>query len=67
MSGTAGHIMDKDHPTSTPMTAETVRRDTTRILSEIAGGVDITDPFAAAVRASLREPRLLLGRDGSAL
>jgi PAS domain S-box-containing protein len=58
MSGTAGHIMDKDRPTSTPMTAETVRRDTTRILSEIAGGVDITDPFAAAVRAT-RMPMII--------
>ncbi|MCJ2043185.1 PAS domain S-box protein [Methylobacterium sp. J-078] len=32
--------------------AETVRSDTYRILSEIAGGNGLTDPFAAAVRAT---------------
>ncbi|MBA9069923.1 PAS domain S-box-containing protein [Methylobacterium sp. RAS18] len=39
-------------------TAETVRRDTRRILSEMAGGVDLTDPFAAAVRAT-RMPMII--------
>lgn len=32
--------------------SEIVRRDTHRILSEIAGGDGLTDPFAAAVRAT---------------
>ncbi|MFK5600131.1 PAS domain S-box protein [Methylobacterium sp. HMF5984] len=32
--------------------ASRVRRETHRILSEIAGGADVTDPFAAAVRAT---------------
>jgi PAS domain S-box-containing protein len=39
-------------------TAAIVRRDTDRILSEIAGGVDRTDPFAAAVRAT-RMPMII--------
>ena len=50
MSGTASN-MEKDRPTSSPTTTETVRRDTSRILTEIAGDQDLTDPFAAAVRA----------------
>ncbi|AYO83211.1 PAS domain S-box-containing protein [Methylobacterium sp. PvP062] len=58
MSGTAGRIMDKDRPTSTPATTETVRRDTSRIFAEIAGGKDLTDPFAAAVRAT-RMPMII--------
>ncbi|WP_267358578.1 MULTISPECIES: PAS domain S-box protein [unclassified Methylobacterium] len=40
------------YPTPAEAEADTVRRDTHRILSEIAGGTDITDPFAAAVRAT---------------
>ena len=50
----------QDHapPTASAMTAETVRRDTRRILSEIAGGIDLTDPFAAAVRAT-RMPMII--------
>jgi PAS domain-containing protein len=39
-------------------TAETVRRDTHRILSEIAGGVELNDPFAAAVHAT-RMPMII--------
>ncbi|MET3695212.1 PAS domain-containing protein [Methylobacterium goesingense] len=40
-------------PGPTPQTSsETVRIDTHRILSEIAGGDGLTDPFAAAVRAT---------------
>ncbi|MBP2492609.1 MULTISPECIES: PAS domain S-box protein [Methylobacterium] len=50
--------MDKDRPTSTPATTETVRRDTSRIFAEIAGGKDLTDPFAAAVRAT-RMPMII--------
>ncbi|WP_238232828.1 hybrid sensor histidine kinase/response regulator [Methylobacterium thuringiense] len=41
-----------DFPKLAETEAETVLRDTHRILSEIAGGEDITDPFAAAVRAT---------------
>ena len=44
--------MHEDRSSQSPTTAETVSRDTTRILSEIAGGVGIIDPFAAAVRAT---------------
>ena len=50
--------MQSDRPASTPTTSETVRRDTSRILTEVAGGVDVTDPFAAAVRAT-RMPMLI--------
>ena len=58
MSGTATPAMHNDRPTPSPTTTETVRRDTSRILSEIAGGKDLTDPFAAAVRAT-RMPMII--------
>ncbi|WP_246692775.1 PAS domain-containing protein [Methylobacterium sp. WL64] len=44
--------------TSPSARADTVRRDTHRILSEIAGGDGLTDPFAAAVRAT-RMPMII--------
>ena len=44
--------MHDNRPPSSPTIAEAVRRDTDRILAEIAGGSDITDPFAAAARAT---------------
>ncbi|WP_267426794.1 PAS domain S-box protein [Methylobacterium sp. GC_Met_2] len=50
--------MQSDRPASTPTISETVRRDTSRILAEVAGGVGVTDPFAAAVRAT-RMPMLI--------
>ncbi|MDO9426834.1 MAG: PAS domain-containing protein [Methylobacterium sp.] len=45
------------NPTSRP-SSEIVRIDTDRILSEIAGGDGLTDPFAAAVRAT-RMPMII--------
>ncbi|WP_280526053.1 PAS domain-containing protein [Methylobacterium soli] len=46
-------------PDTTPSArADTVRRDTHRILSEVAGGDGLTDPFAAAVRAT-RMPMII--------
>ena len=38
--------------------ADTVRRDTDRILAEIAGGMELNDPFAAAVHAT-RMPMII--------
>ena len=50
--------MHDERPTSSTTKAETVRRDTHRILSEIAGGVELNDPFAAAVHAT-RMPMII--------
>ena len=51
-------MTQNDPPIPSRKTADAVRRDTNRILSEIAGGVDLTDPFAAAVRAT-RMPMII--------
>jgi len=55
-----GHgVSNISQPDTTPSArAETVRRDTHRILSEVAGGAGLTDPFAAAVRAT-RMPMII--------
>jgi PAS domain S-box-containing protein len=44
--------MHDTRPSPSPTIAAAVRQDTDRILSEIAGGMAATDPFAAAVRAT---------------